>query len=307
MTCSQRLTIAQNKPHMSSTKHTDFRSISFFPNGEPDGVRIVEKSLWTGQGVVCPRSLFPETKRRQEFQKTGVYVLTGISEETGNVKAYIGEGDPVFNRLNDHYAKKDFWTRAVFFTSKDANLNKAHVQYLESRLITLAREAKQCELDNGNFPALPSLSEPDIAYMEGFLQNMLHCLPVLDIRFFEIPNENDTARKIKMLYFNAKDIKAFGYESGDGFVVCKDSQAVLRERPSIPNNIKENRQNLLTQKVLVESNGVYVFTQDYLLSSASRAASVVLGGGTSGLDGTYCWRNENGVKLKEIRESESKD
>ena len=185
---------------MNSMKTHGFSINIFLPDGEPEGVRIVEKSLWTGLGLVCPRSLFSETKRRPEFQKTGVYVLVGTSDETGNPRMYVGEGDPVLNRLNDHYTKKEFLTTAIFFTSKDANLNKAHVQYLESRLITLAREAKQCDLDNGNFPALPSLSEAEIAYMEGFLYNMLHCFPVLGVRFFEKPDESSKGRKIKWLY-----------------------------------------------------------------------------------------------------------
>jgi len=30
----------------------------FIPTGEPEGLRIVEKSNWTGQGMVFPRSLF---------------------------------------------------------------------------------------------------------------------------------------------------------------------------------------------------------------------------------------------------------
>ncbi len=38
----------------------------------------------------------------------------------------------------------------VAFTSKDQILNKAHVQYLETRLIAIANDAKRCELDNAN-------------------------------------------------------------------------------------------------------------------------------------------------------------
>ena len=41
---------------------------------------------------------------------------------------YVGECDPILPRLQDHHAKKDFWTRAIGFTTGSAGqLNKAHV------------------------------------------------------------------------------------------------------------------------------------------------------------------------------------
>ena len=106
------------------------------PDGLPDGLREVEKLGWTGHALVCPRSRFPEAKAQDEFDRTGVYVLLGPSEEGDLPAVYIGEGDPTRYRLEQHYREKDFWTSLIVFTSKDKNLNKAHVQYLESRLVT---------------------------------------------------------------------------------------------------------------------------------------------------------------------------
>jgi hypothetical protein len=42
---------------------------------------------------------------------------------------------------------------SVSVHEQDDNLNKAHVQYLESRLIALASVADGCLLDNGNVHA----------------------------------------------------------------------------------------------------------------------------------------------------------
>ena len=53
----------------------------FLPGGEPEGLRVVEKSNWTGQGVVFPRALFGEARQRPELKRTGVYVLWGPSEK----------------------------------------------------------------------------------------------------------------------------------------------------------------------------------------------------------------------------------
>jgi hypothetical protein len=143
----------------------------FLPGGDPDGLRTIEKSNWSGAGIVIPRALMGEAKSRRELTRTGVYVLVGPPEESGLPRVYVGEGDPIKPRLEQHAAKKDFWTSCIAFTSKDENLNKAHVQYIESRLITFAAKAKRCVLDNGNAPALPSLSEADAADCHRAVQN----------------------------------------------------------------------------------------------------------------------------------------
>jgi len=132
----------------------------FLPDGDPDGVKVIEKSNWTGCGLVIPRALFGEAKLRPEVNRTGVYLLVGPSESSALPQAYIGEGDPVRPRLEQHAKQKDFWTHAVIFTSKDQNLNKAHVQRLESRLVELAKASKRCMLENANQPQPPRSLRP---------------------------------------------------------------------------------------------------------------------------------------------------
>jgi hypothetical protein len=78
------------------------------PTGDPDGLRIVEKSNWPGVGVVFNRTNYKEVVERDEFDKTGVYVLVGPSEGSLLPTIYVGEGDPVKGRLNQHYGKIDF-------------------------------------------------------------------------------------------------------------------------------------------------------------------------------------------------------
>jgi hypothetical protein len=96
----------------------------FRPQGDPEGLKIVEKSNWTGCGLVIPRSLFGEARGREELDRTGVYVLIGPGEHSQLPRVYVGEGDPIRPRLEQHARGKDFWTRAVAFTGKGQNLNK---------------------------------------------------------------------------------------------------------------------------------------------------------------------------------------
>lgn len=272
----------------------------FLPGGDPDGLRIIEKSNWSGVGLVVPRPLFTEGRQRKELARTGVYVLVGPPEESGLPRIYLGEGDPIRPRLDQHGAKKDFWTSLIAFTSKDENLNKAHVQYLEARLIALATQAKRCVLDNGNVPALPSMSEADAADAEGFLAEMLLCFPVLGLGVFSTATAAQATGRA--LYLNAKGVEAHGSETADGFVVRAGSAAVKTEVPSCHAYLKELRTALVENGVLRASGDGYTLTQDYVFPSPSTAAGVILG---RSANGRVEWKTKDGSTLKSLQEAEA--
>lgn len=74
----------------------------FIPSGDPEALRIVEKSNWTGQGLVFPRAQFAEVRQRPELKRTGVYILWGPGESGQLPRVYVGEGDYVLSRLDQH-------------------------------------------------------------------------------------------------------------------------------------------------------------------------------------------------------------
>jgi hypothetical protein len=269
----------------------------FIPSGEPEALRIVEKSNWTGQGLVFPRAQLAEARNRLELKRTGVYVLWGPGETLQLPRVYVGEGDAVLPRLDQHAKQKDFWTHAVVFTSKDQNLNKAHVQYVEARLVALASEAKRAELDNGNVPQLPVLSEADAADAESFLADLLLCLPVVGVSLFEKAKAGATTSRDLLL--KAKGIEARGVDTAEGFVVRARSQAVKDEVASIPGYLIELRRSLATQGVMEDSGAAYRFNQDYTFNSPSTAAGVLLG---RSANGRVEWRDARGRTLREIQE-----
>lgn len=272
----------------------------FVPGGNPDGLRTIEKSNWSGAGLVIPRALITEAKRRRELLRSGVYVLLGPPEESGLPRVYVGEGDPIKPRLEQHAAKKDFWTQCIAFTSKDENLNKAHVQFIESRLLSLAARSKRCVLDNGNTPDLPSLSESDAADAEGFLEEMLLCFPVLGLRVFSVLAP--TQKSAKTLHLTAKGIKADGMETPNGFVVLGGSGAAQGEVPSCPNQIRQMRAALIANGALKPVGENLVFAQDYTFSSPSTAAAVVQGRAANGRSD---WKTIDGKTLKDLQEAEA--
>ncbi len=219
---------------------------------------------------------------------------------------YVGDGDPILPRLQDHQAKKDFWTRAIGFTTATAGqLNKAHVQFLESRLIALARAAKRMPLDNANQPAEPSLSEAERADMEVFLGHMLGMLPVLGVHAFEQAPKAPAAKSGPVLICKGKGVQATGYESSQGFVVRTGSQAAATVTPSFAKlaGPSELRADLLKNGVLVMGDEALRFTQDYVFSAPSAASDIVLGGCTNG---RLSWKDVHGRTLKELQEAEAR-
>ena len=91
---------------------TPFSLRIFVADGDPDGLRIVDKSNWIGKALVFPRALLPQVKARSELAQTGVYLLLGPRPDGEGDMLYVGEGDPIRPRLERRYAEKDLWTRA---------------------------------------------------------------------------------------------------------------------------------------------------------------------------------------------------
>ena len=306
---------------------TPFSLRIFVADGDPDGLRIVDKSNWIGKALVFPRALLPQVKARPELAQTGVYLLLGPRPDDEGDMLYVGEGDPIRPRLESHYAQKDFWTRAIGFTTTTAGqLNKAHVQFLESRLIALARAAKRMPLDNANQPAEPSLSEADRADMEVFLGHMLGMLPVLGVHAFEralmtsspqlatappavlampgAPPEPKPAVPTEPLELvcRGKEYEARGSDTAQGFVVFSGSAATTDIGNSLPWGLRKQREDLLKTGVLQADGLVLRFTQDYVFNSPSMAAALIHG---RSANGRVEWKASDGRTLKELQEAEA--
>jgi hypothetical protein len=151
--------------------------------------RDCELSTETGQGVVFPHEEWVKVRHRAEFSKPGVYILVGHVTDDDLPTLYIGQGDVVRARLENHAQSKDFWSRAVVFVSSASSggLNRAHATWLEHALIRRASSAKRSHLDNSTEPQEPALSETERADTQAFLREMLQILPLVGINAFEMP------------------------------------------------------------------------------------------------------------------------
>jgi hypothetical protein len=166
----------------------------FATTGEPDGVRHVDKSNWSGYGVVFPKGQVGTLKSEPGFSQAGIYILAGnAAEET----IYIGEADPVGERLKNHVANKDGWVWGVYFFDRNHKIGKTEVQYLESALVNLAKKYDRAILLNKNHPTEPTMAPAAKATAQAFLADMLLILPMLGINAFTPPKVEDSTDQVQ--------------------------------------------------------------------------------------------------------------
>jgi hypothetical protein len=272
----------------------------FLPRGDAKSLRTAEISNWTGKAIAAPRTEIDELLAREELGKAGVYILIGSDPLTNAPRAYIGEAEVIRERLKQHKAK-EFWVSAIVFVSKHENLTKAHVRYLESRLLAEASQIKRFALEQ-NQAGGAKLPESDREDMEVFLSRVRQLLPVLGSDLLA-PIAQPAAKDQPggVLYCRNKGAEAQGQRTADGFVVFKGSTAVLEQRPAAENYpyVVAQRKQLIADGTLVEKGGLLVFTKDAEFSSPSAAAVVVHGGSANGLT---AWKTKGGKTLKELDE-----
>lgn len=265
----------------------------FLAKGSSSSLRTAEISNWSGKAIACSRKELDELAKREEAIRPGVYFLIGNDIETGEPSAYVGEAEEVAKRLKQHISK-EFWNQVVAFVSKDENLTKAHIKYLEGKLIEIGNKAGKGIIQNSQSSGA-RLPESDQAEMDIFLDRILKLLPVLGTSLFSIPEVNKKSVSNKLIC-KIKGFVAYGNRTDNGFIVYKDSEAVLEDRASAIRN-KVRRQILLDKGVLVKQDNCLTFSRDHEFTSPSLAAAAIRGGASNGLT---AWKTKEGKTLKEI-------
>lgn len=284
------------------------RSIRIYlADATPTGIRHAELDNWTGQAIVCPRPLTNSLATWEETKRPCVYFLFG--EPDMRTEVYIGETENGFVRIKEHLQKKEFWRHAVLFSSKDANLTKTHVLYLEARLYALAKESGRGRVVNTRVPTTPQLSRPEIDAMEEYLEHLGLLLGALGFSVLQtIPdepsNDEDSLHATLTLKRPKKPERASGRSTDDGFVVFKGSTASTDAVESLQLTYRQQRQKLISDGTMEERDGVYVFTKSHPFTSPSAAAAVVTG---SSISGREVWKDAEGRSLRQLEEILAQD
>jgi hypothetical protein len=288
----------------------------FLPDATVTGIRHAEILNRTGQAIACPRSRLEELKNWSETSKPGVYFLFEARLGDSKPIAYIGESENVAERLLTHDRKKDFWNDVVIFSSKDDNLNKSHIKYLESRLESIAKAADRYQLENGNTPTLSSLSRAEREAMEELLEDIRLVLgtlgyPVLEPLIQSSSTAASSAAAPKAaaasadeLVFSVHKLVARGVQTDEGFVLKKGSTASKTNTDSLNTKLVKLKEQLLADGRLLLEDDHLRLTEDVLISSSSYAAAIIAGTSRSG---PQSWYDANGKSLKELEDQIAAD
>lgn len=275
----------------------------FLIDGDPNGRMSCELSNWSGKAYKIPRIKIKDCTDREDLTSTGVYLLFG-KDDDGKDQVYIGEAESILKRLNQQLTSKDFWNEAIIFISKDENLNKAHIKYLENRLHEIAKSVNRYKVDNSIVPTQSSISESDRAEMEEFIENLKMLVNTLGHKVFDEKREFKPKQKQEVFFIKAaRGADGQGKPTSDGFVVFKNSKAAATIVNSMTPNYISYRQKLIDEGVLLSKSGYYEFSEDYIFSSPSAAAVIVMGRSANGLTE---WKTRSGKILKYV-ESNKED
>jgi hypothetical protein len=274
----------------------------YLQDGVPSGIRIVEEDNWNGIALDFAKVDLKRIQGDTALAGAGVYVLVGDEDGDGTPMIYVGESELLSDRLKSHESgtsSKEFWQRATVFTASNEKLNKAHIRYMEARLVEIAKVAKRSKLDQ-NSPGIPLLSRQEKAFAEGFLVHILRILPLLGVRAFELPVETGPDQQAPVFELKgAGGANAQGQETSQGFLVYEGARARLDEVDSIQPWMSKARSELIESGVLVEQGGSLLLTQNRDFDSPSRAAMVILG---RSVNGRTAWKTADGKSLREWQE-----
>lgn len=270
--------------------NTSGRSLElYFIDGRPDGMLTAEVFNWTGHVLRAPRLQIREALARHEAGFTGVYLLIG--ERDGAPLLYIGETEDMRERLRSHVQGKDWWDTAVLITTAADVLHKAHVKYLEARLVEIARDIGAIGLENGNTPPRSSLNEAATANMEAFIETLMMVLPAIGVEAFLSRKRSAPAREPQ-----AQAVAEFLFEvprrGVSARAVLRDGEMVVLagsvvrpewvgDRKTVTHYLKLHDE-LVANGTIAPKGETGVLTTDTAFSSPSAAAAVVAGRSANG-------------------------
>ncbi|MGZ5857224.1 MAG: GIY-YIG nuclease family protein [Burkholderiaceae bacterium] len=272
----------------------------FLPSGDPRGVRVADITTRIIRVIEVPRSLLSEFLRMPEAQQVGIYFLVGESENGENQKVYVGQSGSVGERLSSHNQKKDFWNKALVVISLTNSMTQTHALFLEWFSIKQAQEVSRYVLENGNTGARPHTPAPLEADCYEIHDTARTLMATLGYPIFEAVSTPISEIDNREIYYCKGDgAEGVGQYTSEGFVVLLGSKARIKNVESIAGTSSERfREKLVTSGVMVEKDGMYVFTKDHLFGSPSMAAIAVLG---RTANGWKAWKDKDGSTLDALK------
>lgn len=263
----------------------------FLIDGEPTGAKEVEIGNWSGMACVVPRNRLEIVDEREKLKTQCVYFLIGTDDP---MTVYIGEAEDFSKRIKEHHRNKDFWNIAIAFFSKDTNLTKAHVKYLESKFIKECVGANRVNMENGNIAGGAKLPEADEYEMDEFAERCKMILSTLGYTFLEQASKQHEGLRLVCKF---KGHVAHGVYTDEGLIVLAGSELAKNFSKSIDPRAKNSRFEVVNS-VAEEDGEILRLKKDVLFGTPSAASVFVLARSSNGWTE---WKDEKGRTLDEIK------
>ncbi len=261
---------------------------TYLVDGNPNGIRTCFISNKICKAVVIPRAKLIDAKKRPELSQPALYILLSESED----KIYIGETEDFLSRIKHHETNKSFWEEAIIFVSKDNDLTKSDVKYLEYRAIDQARLTARYSIEENKVAPKPTnLPEHQLACIEEFFDDVCILTSFLGIPVFEKVKRQHQA----LFYCKSKYADATGFYSENGFTVLKGSKISRKSMPYFLS--KEVRDEKMRSCATVINETLAELHQDLTFKSPSTASSFCLGRNSNGWTD---WKNKTGQTLDRV-------
>lgn len=248
---------------------------TYLIDGDPNGTQYSFISNKICQMFVVPRSNLSYLNEQEKLQKPAFYILIGEDEAT-KPQAYIGETENFKERVKDHDSKKAFWQKALIFVSKDEDMTKADVQYLEYKAISEAQKANTFVLcENKQIPKAPNLPEHQRDAMDEFFEDIKFLASFIRCNIFDIVQQKEE----HLFYTKGRGCNAKGYYNSSGFTILKGSTLANNCVPSF--KWKDKREKLIKEYATFEKD-YWIMNSDKTFSSPSTAADFCIGSSNNG-------------------------
>lgn len=263
---------------------------TYLIKSDPKGPRYVFISNSLCKMYIVPRSNLTILNERDELHKPAFYILLGEDEDT-KPKAYIGETENFKERVKDHDNKKKFWQKALVFVSKDEDITKADVQYLEYRAIALAKNTNTYVLnDNKQMPKAPNLPEYQKDAMAEFFEDIKILTSFTGCNLFDTIE----AKEQHLFFTSGRKCDAKGFYHSTGFTVLKGS--IVAKDTVVSLQWKDKRDRLVNEYCSMQDDKL-MMNSDKTFSSPSSAADFCTG---SSVNGWNVWKDNEGKTLADV-------
>ena len=283
----------------------------YLADGEPEGIRSAQIDISTTYAIAFKGdqlNLGVKKEYGDQIQKSGVYMIIGRDPDKVDKKlVYIGESEDVGKRLNVHKGNIKantgestepigftFWEDTLVFVSKDDNLTKAHIRYVEAELIAAVKGNHAWVTSNvKNPPATGKLPKEDESTMCRFIEEVKILAGALGSDMFKtnklpvtlLVSTDSTSNESPEFSFSGNGFSAkavFLAGTTGEWVVRANSIAKLEHTPATPKGAVALRASLEADGVLKNTSNGLEFTSDQAFPSASSAACVVAGTSVAG-------------------------